>query len=565
MDVEANDGRDGMGQADDEENMSLGDTPEHREEKVAVEPDDNVIDLSETLRKAVIFKKREIADVEQDSDLAEAERTKKLSRMFAELALLEKKYERTLVAGEATGEPTAEESADLVQRMVAFIKTYRITHVLKSNEWWIFEHGEWTPASVGGFFQRFNWLAEDNKTLALFHGVAEKRGRKLNRTHYAWADKPGYLNLLDMGSFCPAVECTSYHPMFDLLLRSLGGDKPENVEHIEKLITSKWLHPENYLLPCLVLGDKGGTGKGLFVSVVLGTVFGSRNVADDLSMEMVFGQFNLPIAGKAIAFVNEAPDYANDKGILRILGSKSVQIEGKGQNPIPADNTALYIIATNPDKGGHTIRLAHSDADRRFSIIFGKEPLKAYVGRFYGLPPDDDNEAGRRKVIDELQYVLADPTEVGKWLYAMVAKHGDVTSLPALHGSDFAKQSSETVDVITRVCEAVFHATDDDGHYTFDYIRGEVLFHLAVANGCRNSQINFYNAVRAWLTENAPAITEEPKKPWKDTTSDTTKKRKHAKCYIRDAAHAKTTLVGNDDTYGTIDTLQRWTWHIDVM
>ena len=179
------------------------------------------------------------------------------------------------------------------------------------------------------------------------------------------------------GNFCQPIETNTYHEVFDLLFRSLGGGKPENIEHLEKLIVAKWQHPDNYLLPCVVFADGGGTGKSVLMAKFMPTVFGANNVAANLSMEQVFGKFNKSIAAKVIVFCNEAPeDKQDDKGILRVVHSPTVPIEAKGKDPIDLVNTGLYFIGTNPKSGGYAIRLAYNDVDRRFSIMHGTHPLK---------------------------------------------------------------------------------------------------------------------------------------------------------------------------------------------
>jgi hypothetical protein len=66
----------------------------------------------------------------------------------------------------------------------------------------------------------------------------------------------------------------------------------------------------------------------VLVSKFLLTLFGRKNVADNLPLEMAFGKFNRAIAGKVIVFVNEAPeDRQDDKGMLRIIHSPGINIE----------------------------------------------------------------------------------------------------------------------------------------------------------------------------------------------------------------------------------------------
>ena len=71
---------------------------------------------------------------------------------------------------------------------------------------------------------------------------------------------PDMLNLLDQSGWLkPDVgDC---HWLFDVLIQSLGGNKIENIEHIKHVLAYKYLYPEAYTLPCLVIHGEGGLAK----------------------------------------------------------------------------------------------------------------------------------------------------------------------------------------------------------------------------------------------------------------------------------------------------------------
>ena len=246
----------------------------------------------------------------------------------------------------------AEEAAQAM--MAGFIETFDIWFTAETGLWWNFEHGEYHAAKPEAFREKFRgYLSASEDAYKLFQQTMDVQERKINTACYAWENQPGCLNLLRLEQFCQPIEANGYHEIFDLLFTSLGGGKAENVEHLEKLILAKWQHPENYLLPCVVFADGGGTGKSVLVSKFLVTLFGKKNVADNLPLEMAFGKFNRAIAGKVIVFVNEAPeDRQDDKGMLRVIHSPEINIEAKGRDPIPSVNTGLY-IGTNPKSGGY--------------------------------------------------------------------------------------------------------------------------------------------------------------------------------------------------------------------
>jgi hypothetical protein len=344
---------------------------------------------------------------------------------------------------------------------------------------------------------------------------------------------------------------------------SLGGGKEENIEHLEKLILAKWQHPENYLLPCVVFADGGGTGKSLLLAKLMPTIFGERNVAPNCSMEQAFGKFNASVAGRVVVFANEAPENKDDdKGILRVLHSPTIPIERKNRDVIDSVNTALYLMGTNPKSGGYAIRLAYNDVDRRFSIMHGTQPLKWYVAEAYGLPHDDKDEAGDIKMKTELQHVLTDPIEVGRWLYCKQKQYGDVAHLSALHGQDYQKQAKDSVEMHTRVCEAIF--LDDD----FDYIRSDVLFRLYEANKGSFKNIGFHRMVGVWLEQHPElGISYETAWPWHDSASE---RRPQARVYVRNKSRyvgldgKREKLKANDRKYGSEDN-GRWTFYVDVI
>ena len=383
----------------------------------------NTLQRNEERLRLLQCKYQRLADVpENDHTLDQVNEMLVLTEAIEKLEKIVEKQRKTATATEAK---EAERAAQ--EMMNSFIETFDIWFTAESGRWWYFEHGEYHAAKPEAFREKFRgYLSASDNACKLFQQTMDVQERKINTACYAWDDQPGCLNLLGLEQFCQPVETNGYHPIFDLLFISLGGAKAENVEHLEKLILAKWQHPDNYLLPCTVFADGGGTGKSVLVSKFLVTLFGNKNVADNLSLEMAFGKFNRAIAGKVIVFVNEAPeDKQDDKGMLRVIHSPTLNIEAKGRDPIPSVNTGLFFISTNPKSGGYAIRLAYNDVDRRFSIMHGSKPLKWYVAAQYDLPHDNDDDAGWNKMVSELQYVLSDPVEVGRWLYCKQRQYSD--------------------------------------------------------------------------------------------------------------------------------------------
>jgi hypothetical protein len=497
------------------------------------------------------------------------EQINELLELGDEIDTLDAKLVKLRKRANVTEDEAKAAAAEAQASMAAFVCRYDVYYVSTSDLWFYKEHGEWHSVKPRAFSEKFRVWLPDGDAREVFYNVLDLQERKMNVAHYAWEERDGYLNLLSMDQFCEAVPANGYHAAFDLLFHSLGGGKKENIEHLERVLLSKWQHPENHLLPCLVLADGGGTGKSLLLSGVAPVTFGKKNVADNLSIEMAFGKFNRSIAGKAIAFVNEAPeDREDDKGILRTIHSPTINIEAKGRDPIQAANTALYVISSNP-KSGYAVRLAHSDVDRRFSIIFGGKPLRWHVAEFYGLSHDNEDEAGHNKVVDELQHVLSDPKEVGRWLYCKELQYGDVASVRALHGTDYKKQSADTEDMHTRVFDAIFQAEG------FSYVRSELLFKFYQSNGGTYKNIGFNRLARVYLEEHPELKITYDNFPWAGRVQgyvarESTPKRYQARVFIKDAASytkagEKTRLADNDQKYGEEDTGGRWVFHQDVV
>jgi hypothetical protein len=492
------------------------------------------------------------------------EHMKEMLKLDGDIEKLEAKVAKLKAEASVTREEADANAVKAGSMMAAFVREVDIYFTAESGLWWYRQHGEWHCAKPYAFDEKFRGVIHvDASSFDLFQQEMDSQERKINKAFYSWDDKPGYLNLLNVGQFCQPVEANGYHAIFDLLLMALGGGKEENVEHLEKLIIGKWQHPENYLLPAVVFADGGGTGKSVLVAKYLPTIFGARNVADNLSIEQVFGKFNRSIAGKVIVFANEAPeDKGDDKGILRVVHSPMINIEAKGKDPIESVNTALYLLGTNPKSGGYAIRLAYNDVDRRFSIMHGTRPLKWYIAEAFKLSHAHDDHEGWLMMTQELQHVLSDPLEVGRWLYCKQRQYSDIASLKALHGADYQKQAKDSVEMHTRVCEAVFLDPN------FEYIRSEVLFKLYEANKGSFKNIGFHRMVNVWLEQNPElSISYEAAWPWHDGALE---RRPKARVYLKAAsAHRQANgdrlkLRANDTTYGQEEN-GRWSFYVDVI
>nr|WP_086494244.1 DUF5906 domain-containing protein [Novosphingobium panipatense] len=384
----------------------------------------------------------------------------------------------------------------------AWLQTRDYYYVQSTERFWLHKPatGEWIMSSERALKNDRRSL-NDRLEFDLLLEVMREDGRYKDTLTYSFAEQADdVLNLLRVNFVGPLDDGQAPHWIFDTVIRSIGGDKAENIEHIEKLVLAKYLHPEDITLPALVLQDDGGTGKSLFVSVLLGTLFGHRFIADNLSMADLVGKFNSRLEGKVVWFVNESAKgtYSLDD-LKRKLGSSTFSIERKGIDSISVPMIAWMVISGNDLAG--SVLLSNNDTDRRYSVVKGGAPLSAYVA-----PTLDCSRAEAVKwVKDTGSKILGDPSEVGRWVNAMIKKHGDPGSVDGLHGEDYAALAETQKSIEEAVLEAVFLRSD------FDYIRRPVLYDFYRAEcrrqgrNARRDRVFFATAVK-WLAEHQPDI-----------------------------------------------------------
>jgi hypothetical protein len=352
---------------------------------------------------------------------------------------------------------------------------------------------------------------------ALFNVVLQEDGRWFRSVTASFRPQPAHILNLIRPDFALPQE-GEHHWVFDILMRSLGGGRVENIEHIERLVLAKWRNPANYLLPALAFHDsEGGSGKSLFVSGLLKAVFGAALVADNLSMKDVTGQFNSHTVGMAVWFVNESvEDKVDENALKRVLGSQTIWVEPKGFKKYEVENTALVVVAGNSPMG--SVRVAGSEVDRRISVVKPTRPLKCWLAEHMGL----DEADAARWIRDEGAGILSDRVEVGRWLSHLLRKHGEIDHVEALHGDDYRELVTAQRPFFEQVFDAVFRA---DG---FSYIRKPVLY-LLYRDACRDLNASYgllknrslYKHLEVWLARQKLGIAERKVK-WMAESGETT-------------------------------------------
>lgn len=402
---------------------------------------------------------------------------------------------------------------------------------------------EWITVSPNSLKNDFGMLDTRSPNYELFIEVLKEDGRWFFGRTSSVRNIPGKLNMLRPKMLQP--EAGDYHPIFDLLVASVCGNKTENIDHLEKVIVAKWHNPANYLLPVVCFNDDGATGKSLFVGKVMTTLFGASAVAPNTRVSDFVGQFNGHLAGKLVILINEnADDRYDEDAMKRLTGSETVSFTNKGQMPYDADCIWLLFVSGNGLSG--SIALTGGDVDRRFSVITGGEPLYTYTVEYLRIAEDPHatTEDAQAWMKSTGQHILSDPVQVSRWLNALIAKHGPITDVPAHHGADYQAAVAVQKSVHVGVFEAFFSDP------AFAYARRGLLYEFythELRNQRRSATLGkgkFYKAADQWLAKSGlPIITT--KANWGGSTAEV------FATSAMTGGKARPSLVPNDHTYVT--------------
>lgn len=465
-------------------------------------------------------------DTPEGAARASTLRTKdaELAKLFAQA----KKREAKEFDGDAALQELAEaqvvaDQAALEAKIDAFIIKENYHYVRSGDCFWYKSsskdpesdgNGDWDTATRSTLDIEFPEIA-NRAVRVTFNRRLAKLNRIFQRTVSSFRPQPvQVLNLTSRDNFAKPVD-EPHHWIFDILLHAIGGGKAENVAHIEQLLLAKWQHPENYILPALVITDpNGGSGKSTLASTMLGGLFGREIVASNIMMKDITGDFTAILRGKAIAFVNEAAkDETNFNALKAVVGSADFVCNEKFVKKFVADNTALYIIVGNHHSA--VVRLMGTAVDRRWSIVKTKLQLMDCVRE--ALSADLDRDVPMSEA--DLWFttigkpLLSNRVECGKWLNSQIGKYGDLVSLSALHGGDYNDAVKDTRPLHTQVFETIFDTnlfTGDRGGVGIikQTTVGEFYRHIAWRDGIKFplSKPGLVAELRAWLTINRPDL-----------------------------------------------------------
>ncbi len=438
---------------------------------------------------------------------------------------------------------------DLLAEAALFLDQHPIYFVLKQGVYFIRkQNGEWMPVKPTSIKHHFPEWNIKGFPLAVTV-VLNDRGWTYSDVTYSFRDNvpSDVINLADRSEWL-VPDVGEHHWIFNVLVQSIGGGKIENIEHLRRVITFKYLYPYAYTLPCIVVHGEGGVGKNLLVDHVLHTIFAGQTLS--AKAEHVVGQFNGLLKGMAVVMLDETEnDKVNESALKHTLGREKLTINEKGIPQYEIDNTPLYLISSNKSEGG--IWLDRSQADRRYSVFHVKkgQPLQYWIARYQGWISEErqflseDDPAFVRAwqwLLSEGAAILRNPSEVAKWLGYLLIEYGDYPQPLPLHGADFERLMEIQTPMWERITQAVFSDPD------FSHIERSVLYRgyraLCSALGQRPmSDKKFFEKVREWLERHHAEITEgkvrqgcarNPHLWYSTIRSDTVRRRDNADRYV---------------------------------
>lgn len=412
-------------------------------------------------------------------------------------------------AAKAKIEAKEQESGDLLEGAKAFLDKHPFRYIMKlgcyakkvGSDWVFFK-----PETVRPRFA--HW---DAKFARAVSQVMEQRGWSFDDATYSFRkDLPaGIFNMMDSSTWVQP-EDGKHHFIFDVLMQSLGGGKAENIDHLEHVITYKYIHQDCFMLPCLLIHGEGGVGKNLLTDKVLKTLFDGKTVS--LTSNHVINEFNSLVKGRAVVMINEAVSTKVEADNLKdLLHKEYLVINEKNIRAYLSDNTPMYIIASNHMDGG--VFLDRSDADRRISVLRCErgKTLAYWLAKHMNCTPDEAVQWMK----DEGNHRCGDRKEVGKWLGYLVLKHGSREQPKALHGLDYQNLLNVQQRLEDRLIESVFDQVDERGNRTFTHIERRVLYegYLALCTLHKVkyplTDTKFNRRVDDWLNVALPTITKQ--------------------------------------------------------
>ena len=416
----------------------------------------------------------------------------------------EKTDEQKLQDAESKKRQTAEWKAQTFEQCKQLIEKDDVYFIADKNKYIISSHHQgWIFMDPVGF-RKYAMLSEvqEIKWFDEFMHLESRVKTTIANTFNQCS--PDVLNLLSTASWLQP-EQGPVQPIFDVLFDSLSAGRKDVRDHIEKVFVYKYLHPEEYVIPCITISGEGGVGKNELIEKVFATIFGDQQIAA-LGTEEAFGAFNGQMLGKTIVYIDEAiPSKVGAESLKRKAGNKTLQVNTKYGAQGTYDNTPWYWLGGNGTNGN--LFLSGDSVDRRYSVIKVERNLMHWVGKHIGVEAAGMGSSlpdGHPCVVwwSENKKHLSDKVSVSHWLHSVLVKWGLQQYAPsALHDEDYHDLIETQKGEFQETMEWVF----DDEHFT--HIERPVLYRIYVLK-CKESQSiprqqkNFHADVKAWLMKN---------------------------------------------------------------
>lgn len=408
-------------------------------------------------------------------------------------------------------------AAAIKQAMYDQIKNDIKSIILKNDIWYVGDQSlyvigvnqQWTYLTQSAVYTCYDLNSQTHKQI-FKEAMSELKRNKVKAVNTFQPVPDDYLNLMSTERWLQPVMNEPYHPIFDVLIQSISGGKTKAVEHIEQCIVYKYIHPEEFRIPCICISGEGGVGKNMLVDTIFSTIFGSNQVAS-LGTEEAFGVFNGQMIGKTVVFVDEAiVDKTDTESLKRKVGNRQININVKYGFQGTVDNTAWFWLGGNGTNGA--LLLGGDTTDRRFSIITVDKNMMYWVGKHLGIEVSGTEvlkyDHDCVKWMNDNSSVLRDPKEVAKWLGHIISKWQHLKSVPAaFHDIDYQSIVDIQKSTATELAEMVFLDKD------FTFIEVCVLYELykqrAKQDGSKpKKRNNFVADINAWLKKNCNTIEE---------------------------------------------------------
>jgi hypothetical protein len=252
---------------------------------------------------------------------------------------------------------------------------------------------------------------------------------------------------------------------FDLLLKSVCGEKQENIDHVLQVFGWKYLHPETFTLPAMCFYGEGGSGKNMLAEILPGIIFGHQ--ATKVSLRQI-ERFNSSLIGKVVVFFDEKLQREDEEDLKALVMNARISTEQKRQDQKDVDNTALYIIASQK----HPIKIQHDGSERRWSLINCKRSLVSIVSEHFAISSTDAAAA----IFEASKSIFRNPEVVARYVGRFVKAAQALDSQPtALHGEDYKTMVIDQIDTTEELLEEVFVVDKK-----FDYITAKMLYSMYV-------------------------------------------------------------------------------------